>query len=161
MEAVLKECDHLPDGTFAPGDVLIREGERRGAIYVLIDGTVAVVKGDVRVARVRTPGALFGEMSILLDIPASATVLAETAVTAKVVTDGQGFLASTPVVALHAARILAQRLHDSTTYLADMKAQFQDKTDHFGMVDQIIGALSNQHGTTPAAPREARKDPRL
>ncbi len=161
MDAVIRECSHLPDSRFEPGEVLICEGEKEGAICVLIDGVVAVMKGDVRVARIRSPGALFGEMSTLLDTPYSATVVAETPVTVKIVPDGNSFLASSPVVALHTARILAQRLHDSTTYLADMKAQFQDKTDHFGMVDRIIGALLNQQGEAAKAPAERKNDPRL
>jgi CRP-like cAMP-binding protein len=161
MDAVIREVAHLPDTVAAPGDVLIREGDRRGAIFILIDGVVGVFKGDVRVARIRTPGALFGEMSTLLDQPYSATVVAETPVTVKVVADGDAFLASSPVVALHTARILAQRLHDSTTYLADMKAQFGDRSDHFGLVDRIIGALQNQQTETGRAPAERKADPRL
>ena len=47
MDAVIAEVAHLPDTIFAPGDILIREGDRRGAIYVLIDGTVSVFKGTV------------------------------------------------------------------------------------------------------------------
>lgn len=161
MHVVIEECRHLPDTDFAADDVLIHEGGRHGAIFVLVEGTIAVLKGSVRVARIRTPGALFGEMAILLDVPASATVVAETPVTAKVVADGAAFLASSPVVALHTARILAQRLHDSTTYLADMKTQFQDKSDHFGMVDRIIGALLNQQADKPAAISARKDDPRL
>ncbi len=161
MDAVISEVAHLPDTSVAPGEVLVREGDRRGAIYVLIDGVVGVFKGDVRVARIRTPGALFGEMSTLLDMPYSATVIAETPVTVKVVQDGEGFLASSPVVALHTARILAQRLHDSTTYLADLKAQFGDRSDHLGMVDRIIGALQNQQKDGAKAPAERKSDPRL
>ena len=161
MDAVIGEVAHLPDTIFAPGDILIREGDRGGAIYILIDGTVSVFKGTVQVARIRRPGALFGEMSILLKAAYTATVAAETTVTVKLVTDGEAFLASSPVVALHTARILAQRLHDSTTYRADMKAQFEDRSDHLGMVDKIIGALQNQQsessGTTPHRP----SDPRL
>ena len=161
MDAVIAEVAHLPDTIFAPGDILIREGERRGAIYVLIDGTVEVFKGTVRVARIRSPGALFGEMSTLLDAPYTATVVAETVVTAKMVTDGEAFLASSPVVALHTARILAQRLHDSTTYLADMKAQFEGRSDHLGMVDKIIGALQNQQSESSNPTPDRKPDPRL
>jgi len=161
MDAVLAACDHIPDTVAAPGTVLIREGERRGAIYVLIEGTVVVLKGDVRVARIRTPGALFGEMSTLLGMPYSATVVAETQVTVKEVADGEAFLSANPAITLHTARLLAQRLHDSTTYLADLKKQFQDKTDHFGMVDRIMGALQNQQTEAAPAPAERRDDPRL
>ncbi len=42
-----------------------------------------------------------------------------------------------------------------------MKAQFQDKTDHFGMVDRIIGALLNQQGGPTPAVSERKDDPRL
>lgn len=161
MHPVIAECSHLPDTLVEPGTVLIREGDKKGEIFVLVDGVVAVMRGDVRVARIRSPGALFGEMSTLLDTPYTATVIAETPVTVKAVRDGEAFLASTPVVALHTARILAQRLYDSTTYLADMKAQFQDKTDHFGMVDRIIGALLNQQGGPQATPVARKDDPRL
>jgi len=161
MDAVIAEVAHLPDTIFAPGEIFIREGERRGAIYVLIDGTVEVFKGTVRVARIRSPGALFGEMSTLLDAPYTATVAAETRVTVKMVTDGEAFLASSPVVALHTARILAQRLHDSTTYLADMKAQFEDRSDHLGMVDKIIGALQNQQSESSGPSPDRKADPRL
>lgn len=161
MHPVIAECGHLPDTELAAGTVLIREGEQKGEIFVLVDGVVSVMRGDVRVARIRTPGALFGEMSTLLGTPYTATVVAETPVTVKAVADGEAFLASTPVVALHTARILAQRLYDSTTYLADMKAQFQDKTDHFGMVDRIIGALLNQQGGAKPAVAERKDDPRL
>jgi CRP/FNR family cyclic AMP-dependent transcriptional regulator len=161
MDAVIAEVAHLPDTIFAPGEILIREGDRRGAIYILIDGTVGVFKGAVRVARTRAPGALFGEMSTLLEAPYTATVAAETTVTVKVVTDGEAFLASSPVVALHTARILAQRLHDSTTYLADMKAQFEDRSDHLGMVDKIIGALQNQQSESSGTIMERKADPRL
>ena len=161
MHPVIAECSHLPDTVVEAGTTLIREGGAQGAIHVLVDGGVAVMKGDVRGARIRTPGALFGEMSTLLGTPYSATVVAETSVTVKIVPDGEAFLASSPVVALHTARILAQRLHDSTTYLADMKAQFQDKQDHFGMVDRLSGALLNQQGAAQAAPAERKDDPRL
>jgi hypothetical protein len=64
-------------------------------------------------------------------------------------------------VALQTARILAQRLHDSTTYLADMKAQFEDRSDHLGMVDRIIGALQNQQSDSSGPITGRKADPRL
>jgi CRP-like cAMP-binding protein len=164
MEGVLEVCADLPDVAFAPGEVVLREGGRDGRIFVLISGTVAVMKGDVRVTRIRNPGALFGEMSVLLGMPYSATVVAETPVRMRLVQDGEAFLRSTPEVALHAARLLAQRLHDTTTYLADLKAQFEGRTDHFGMVDRIIGTLLNHQtdrNKAAALPTEVKGDSRL
>lgn len=161
MKAVLEVCAHLPEVTYQPGEILIREGSNDGRIFVLLEGTVLVMKGEVRVTRVRSPGALFGEMSILLEMPATATVAAETVVKVRQVEDGAAFLASTPEVALHTARLLAQRLHDTTTYLADVKAQFENKSDHFGMVDRIIGSLLNQQAAKTTAKAPEKADPRL
>lgn len=161
MDAVLKSVEHVPETTFGPGEVLIREGDRQGAIFVLVEGAVAILKGEVRVARIRTPGALFGEMSVLLQAPYTASVVAEGPVRVKAVQDGESFLASSPEVALHTARILAQRLHDSTTYLADLKVQFRDQTDHLGMVDRVVGALLNQQAEGPVRTADRGNDPRL
>ncbi len=92
MHPVIAECGHLPDTQLEAGTVLIREGEQKGEIFVLVEGVVSVMRGDVRVARIRTPGALFGEMSTLLGTPYTATVVAETPVTVKAVADGEAFL---------------------------------------------------------------------
>lgn len=165
MNSALQACDGLPIHTFAAGTLLIREGEARGPLLVLRDGEVVVLKGEVPVATVRTPGAMFGEMATLLDRPTSATVMARTTVLMHVIDDPAGFMGSSPAIALHTARMLAQRLHDATTYLADLKRQFEDEQSHMGMVDRILGSLLNQQldaprtDATKVAP--GRNDPRL
>ena len=71
------------------------------------------------------------------------------------------FMTRRPGLAIHAARLLAQRLHDGTTYLADLKVQFEDRKDHLGMVDQVLDALMH-HQRKVAGSRETRSDdPRL
>ena len=75
--------------------------------------------------------------------------------------DAAGFIDSHPVMAIHTARVLAQRLYHATTYLADMKRQFADKSDHFGMVDEILDELMQQQRQPAAAPAERSGDPRL
>jgi CRP/FNR family transcriptional regulator, cyclic AMP receptor protein len=145
----------------APGEALLREGERGTRLFVLAEGTLAVRRGTVRVSRVATPGALFGEMSALLDIPYSATVEAETAARVLAVEDASAFLSARPQVALHAARLLAQRLYDATTYLADLKRQFEGEAGHMGMVDRILESLLNQQRRDAAPPAPERRDPRL
>ncbi|MEL7345521.1 MAG: cyclic nucleotide-binding domain-containing protein [Pseudomonadota bacterium] len=142
--SILTHCANHPIRDFAAGDVLLEEGRSGTELYVLIAGKVAVMRGAVEVARIREPGALFGEMSVLLQRPYSASVVAKSAVRAHHVEDAGAFLSSSPAVALHCARLLAQRLQDATTYLADFKAQFSDRSDHFGMVDEILESLINQ-----------------
>ena len=60
-------------------------------MYVLESGSVTVERDGVPFARIDKPGAVFGEMSVVLDKPATATVRAETDVEVHVV-DGPGGL---------------------------------------------------------------------
>lgn len=142
--SILSHCSNYPVREFAAGEVLLEEGRSGTELFVLVEGKVAVMRGAVEVARVSDPGALFGEMSVLLQRPFSASVVAKSDVRAHHVADASVFLSSSPAVALHCARLLAQRLQDATTYLADFKAQFADRNDHFGMVDEILDSLINQ-----------------
>jgi len=161
MNAVLDECRDLEEVRFEPGEPLIREGATADRMFVLIEGEVAVSKGSVHVAIDRKPGSLFGEMSALLETSYSASVIATTPVRAYLVENPIEFMTRRPGLAIHAARLLAQRLHDATTYLADLKVQFDDRKDHFGMVDQVLGALMIQQRKV-ASNRETRSDdPRL
>jgi CRP-like cAMP-binding protein len=158
---ILVAARDYPAIDFAPGDVLISEGTVAPPIFVLLSGTVSVYRGDIRVSRTSLEGALFGEMSVLLDIPSTATVIADTPVTAARIDDSAAFLAERPEVALHSAKLLAQRLYDATTYLADLKRQFMDEESHLGMVDRILGSLLTQQLERPVKPDEDRADPRL
>ncbi len=58
------------------GDIIIREGEGLGAIFIVREGFISVRKGDITLAYYG-PGAVFGELSFLDHRPASATVVAE------------------------------------------------------------------------------------
>jgi hypothetical protein len=60
----------------AAGAEVLHEGGRTGHLYVLIEGRLEVVKGDTVVATLTEPGAVLGEMSVLLDQPHTATVRA-------------------------------------------------------------------------------------
>jgi CRP/FNR family cyclic AMP-dependent transcriptional regulator len=158
---ILAAARDYPEAAFAPGEVMISEGTVSPPIFVLLSGTVAIYRGDIRVSRTSVQGALFGEMSILLDMPSTATVLAETDVIAARIEDSEAFLSERPQVALHAAKLLAQRLYDATTYLADLKRQFVDEKSHLGMVDRILGSLLSQQIERQVKPEEDRADPRL
>ena len=81
---ILKVCAGLPEKTFSAEDVLLAEKAPRGPLYILTEGTVSVTKNKADVARISDPGAVFGEMSALLDTPVSATVTAVTDVRVRV-----------------------------------------------------------------------------
>lgn len=161
MDWIARAAKRHPEAAYADGDILIREGAADQPLLVLLDGSVAVFRGTIRVNRSSERGAIFGEMSALLGIPSSASVIADGPVRALRIEDGRSFLGSDPEIALHSARLLAQRLYDATTYLADLKEQYGDQQSHLGMVDRILGSLLNQQVEAPTAPEATRRDPRL
>lgn len=156
MASIVDFCADLPIAVFAAGEDLLAEGGKTGRFYVLVEGAVAVVKGGVQINAVSDVGAVFGEMSVLLDMPHMATVRALTPARAHVVDDGAAFLEAHPEVAANLARLLARRLHGVTMYLVDLKQQFEDHTNHLGMVDEILEALVHDQGPafTPGSDRE-------
>ena len=62
---------------FSPGDTLVREGDPPGDVFALATGRVRIMAGDQHrtLATLAAP-ALVGEMSVVLDQPRSATIVA-------------------------------------------------------------------------------------
>lgn len=125
------------------GDVLIEEATISDKLFVLDQGTLEVYRADVSIALVSDPGALFGEMSALLDVPHTASVRAVTPCSIYTIEGARKFLDANPEAALPIARLLAERLQHATAYLVDVKRQFAGRTDHFEMVDEVLEALLN------------------
>lgn len=146
MEILLRYCKDCPRREFAPGTVLLREGERAGKLFVLAEGVLEVFRDDVEISVIDDPGAVFGEMSVLLDTPHTASVRALTSAVVHVVEDPQAFLAANPAIAVPLATLLARRLQNVTNYLVDLKQQFRDQDGHLGMVDEVLEALANEQG---------------
>ena len=78
MASVLALVTGQPTHTLAPGELLIAAGEAGGELYVLERGRLSVEREGVPLATIAEPGALIGEMSVLLGVDHSATVRAET-----------------------------------------------------------------------------------
>ena len=142
MPDVLDLCAGLPERRFATGECLLEQGApSAGVLYVLAEGSVEVLKGETQVTTVSQPGAFFGEIGLLLDLRTSATVRALEPTRCYVAEDGKAFLASSPVLTLAVARLLARRLHHATTYLADLKQQFEGHAASLSMLDEVLDAL--------------------
>ena len=82
------------------------EGQRAGVLYFLESGTVEIVKRGHLISTVAQPGAVFGEVSMLLDQAPMATVRAGSEVVCRVVENPREFLEKQPAVALHVATLI-------------------------------------------------------
>ncbi|MFZ5892290.1 MAG: serine/threonine-protein kinase [Myxococcota bacterium] len=104
---------HLPRRNFPSGSVIIREGDRGDAAYLIVSGTCRAyrdVGGQKEVLASMNAGDVFGEMALLLDEPRAASVEAVTPVTVLVLdkstmTEGLGVNGWTGAL----VRALAQR----------------------------------------------------
>ena len=83
---------HFPSRTFAPGSVIVREGDPGEEAFIITTGTCVVSKRDGQDGETQRelgrlgPGAVFGETAILSRTPRTATVTAADEVTVKIVT---------------------------------------------------------------------------
>jgi CRP/FNR family cyclic AMP-dependent transcriptional regulator len=101
---------------------VIADGSRTGRLLILSKGTVAIVKEGTEIAKVAEPGAVFGELSVLLDQPHAADVRAlETSEFH--VADATALLTQDPIAVLYIATMLAQRLNGANRALIQLKHQ--------------------------------------
>jgi CRP/FNR family cyclic AMP-dependent transcriptional regulator len=161
MASILDICAGATRQDFAAGTVLLSEGETSGRLYVLAEGSVEVLRGATQVAIVSEPGAVFGEMSVLLGRPHTATVKAASPIGVYAFEDAGSFLKSHPEIAFFLGRLLAERLNAATTYLVDLKRQFEGQGNHFGMVGEILESLMHQQHEEFIPGPEGEADPRL
>lgn len=110
--------DYYPAGTD-----LIEQGGMGGTLFVLKSGEVEVKRDGRFVASIRQPGAIFGEMSVLLGQPHSATVRTVSDVQVYVITDALKVLEAHPSWLMQIARLLAQRVNATTAQLVKLREQ--------------------------------------
>ncbi len=157
MTDLLALGSDLPLLTLSDGEVLIEEGSPPGRLLVLAGGQVVIEHDGVPFARIDSPGAVFGEMSAVLDRPATATVRAVGEVRVRLADDPVAFLTDHPGAALAVLRTTASRLDGMTRYLVDVKRQLAEAGGHLGLVDQILDTLLHHQG--PAATTGSARDP--
>jgi CRP/FNR family transcriptional regulator, cyclic AMP receptor protein len=99
---------------FDPGATIAREGEPGDTFYVITQGRARVKRGGRTVARLG-PGSFFGEISLLDGGPRSASVEAETVLSALALDRGEfrSVLEAEPPVTLKVLRVVARRLRQA------------------------------------------------
>src|SRR3954463_14586845 len=85
--------------SYGEGEWIIRQGDDLSALYMILEGEVTTVIDDED-RRVLGKGSFFGEVSVLLDEPTSASIVTRTPVSCLVVppSDVEAFLVSHPKV---------------------------------------------------------------
>ena len=141
MRELLALSADLPLREVAPGQVLVREGERSGALYVLERGALTVARAGVTIAVISAPGSLVGEVAVLVGGDHSATVTATIPSAVRVAEDGEAFLQSSPEVTLLVAKEVAQRLQGLVGYVVELKVQYSDGPGLEAM-DEILARIT-------------------
>jgi CRP-like cAMP-binding protein len=102
----------------------------------------------MQIATISEPGSLIGEMSVLLGDDHSATVRAVSPVEVRVIENAIAFLESTPIVALHVATMVCQRLEATSALLVEIKKEAAEGRGEQSFLERIFGAVSGT-GTQP------------
>ena len=111
------------------------------AAFTLAAGAASAQNQDIKLY-VFTSGSLGGFPKAALQIGGQGNI-DWAPVSFYVIKHPQDFLRAYPELALDIARRLAERLHSMTTYLVDLKKQYEGSEDHFGMVDEVLETLSH------------------
>jgi CRP/FNR family transcriptional regulator, cyclic AMP receptor protein len=127
-----KRLTEFPLVTYQAGETVIATGSRTGRLLMLRKGGVAIVKGAVEIARVTEAGAVFGELSALLDQPHTADVRALE--TSKFHVADAALLLNDPIALLCIAAALARRLDGANQAVIELKSQI-----HAGQPHGVIG----------------------
>jgi CRP-like cAMP-binding protein len=152
MSSILELVPSADVREFGPGELIIEQGGRTRLLWFLVEGAVEIIKDDVTVATAAQPGAVFGELSVLLECNHTATVRALRPCTFRVVADPSAFLEASPTVCMHICELLARRLDEVNQYLVDLKQQFVGN-DHLSIVDDVLWTLMHRHPARRVRPR--------
>ena len=113
---------NLPITTYQAGERVLVSGSKTERLLILKKGAVAIIKDNVEIARVAEVGAVFGELSALLDQPHTADVCALEP-SEFYIADGATLTGQDPVVLLFVATVLARRLDRANQALIELKSQ--------------------------------------
>lgn len=129
----------LPLTSYGAGETVFAEGTRTGKLLILKSGAVSVVKGGTEIATVAEPGAIFGELSALLDQPHTADVRALEESHFHVA-DAAALLTEDPVALLYVATVLARRVDYANQALLELKSELA-AGEPPGLIDHTIGRI--------------------
>lgn len=157
MIALEENLKEFPLVSLAAGEFLLTQGEKTDCMYFLVQGAVKISKDGYDVAVVSDEGAVFGEMSIMLESEHSASVECLEDSKFYCIEHPKKYLEDHPKVIWHIAQILSLRLFNLNQYLVDVKRQYEGH-DHLQMVDDVLDTLLNQQKTKVLQREHSKRD---
>jgi CRP/FNR family transcriptional regulator, cyclic AMP receptor protein len=133
-----KRLAALPLQSFDAGETVFAEGTKTGRLLILKSGAVSIFKGDIEFAQVTEPGAVFGELSALLDEPHSADV--RTLEKSEFHVADAATLLQDPVALLYVTMVLARRIDTANQGLLQLKIMLE-AGEPKGLVDATLDKI--------------------
>jgi len=131
----------LSGATFGAGETVLTQGRKTGQLLILKKGAVSVVKNGIEIAKVTEPGAVFGELSALLDEPHTADVRTITP-SEFYITDATTLLTREPTALLYVATLLARRLDLANHGLLEIKNELETSASS-GLIRSTLAKIES------------------
>lgn len=145
MSDLLDLCRQLPETAFGPGENVIAQGDDDPKLVILKSGSVEILRDGLQVATSQTPGAIFGEISVILRTPHSATVRTLEPTVCHVVTDPDSFLWQNAELHFELSRVLAQRLVAVNDHLVELSRRSEAHEE--AIIERVVRRLEESlHG---------------
>ncbi len=128
----------LPLERYEAGETVFAEGTKTGRLLILRSGAVAIVKSGTELATVNEPGAVFGELSALLDQPHGADV--HTLEASDFYVAEATHVLTDPAALVYVTMVLARRLDVANQGLFALKSQLE-AGEPASLLEQTVGRI--------------------
>ncbi|MGI9522383.1 MAG: Crp/Fnr family transcriptional regulator [Hyphomicrobiaceae bacterium] len=147
MDTLFELCRDIEPTVVDSGETIVAAGAYSGSLYILLDGVLAVRRDGIDIAEIDSPGAFFGEISVLTGRPHTADVTAITQAKIYVRENAREFLVAHPAFLFPVARLLAERLGNATDRLVQIKKGGSSGHLVASSLDDILDALTSEEET--------------
>ncbi len=124
LAAFKQSLASLPIAVYEAGETVLEAGSATGQLFILRQGVAEVVKDGLQIAKVSEPGAVFGELAIILDRPHTADVRAVERSEFHVV-KAASLLSENVAALLYVSTILAKRLDTANELIVEAKREME------------------------------------
>ena len=128
----------LPLATYGAGEIVFAEGTKTGRLLILKSGAVSIVRSGIEIATVSKPGAVFGELSALLDVPHSADI--RTLEKSEFHVADAAALLQDPTALLYVTMVLARRIDAANQGLLQLKILLEAGEPR-GLIDKALDGI--------------------